>query len=206
MELQIKSKSAKRILDQLENFDQEAFSKRVEEENLGNMVIAEGLLLGYLDSFFTIIAGRGIQLDMTYQTVDRLPTAIAELYIFHRMGGVYQNEPVKRIGLVEKTLAAYLTLLAMNEHGYSMRVRDYLSDLRKGKKPEYPLWAEMFSIMTGPHADVDLLPSCVIAHDRTGIYVSRNGLRLNAEPIVEVYRFMSNVNLTKYGFTNIEAK
>lgn len=206
MELQLKSKSAKRLLAQLDGFDQEAFSKRVEEENLGNMAIAEGLLLGYLDSFFTIISGRGILLDLTYQTLDRLPNAIAELFIFHRMGEIYKNEPVKRIGMTEKTLAAYLTLLAMNEHGYSMRVRDYLDDLRKGKRPQQPLWAEMFSIMTGAHSDIDLLPACVIAHDRTGGYISRNGIRLSAAPIVEVYQFMTGVNLTKYGFGNIEVQ
>lgn len=206
MELQIKSKSAKRMLERLDGFDQEAFSHQIEKENLGNMAIAEGLLLGYLDSFFTIIKGRGILLDMTYETLDRLPTAIAELFIFHRMNGVYQNEPVKRIGLIEKTLAAYLTLLAMNEHGYSMRVRDYLNDLRKGKQPKQPLWAEMFSIMTGAHGEIDLLPACVIAHDRTGGYTSRNGLRLNAAPIVEVYQYMTGVSLEKYGFTQIEVR
>lgn len=202
----MKSKSAKRILDQLEGFDQEAFAQRVETENLGNMPIAEGLLLGYLDSFFTVITGRGMVLDLTYATLDRLPAAIEALFLFYRGGDAYKNEPVKRIGAVEKTLAAYLTLLAMNEHGYSLRVKDYLADLRKGKSPRQPLWAEMFSIMTGAHGEVDLLPACVIAHDRTGGYISRSGIRLLADPIVEVYQFMTGVNLTKHGFRTIEVR
>ncbi len=206
MNFQIKSKSAKRLLDQLETFDQEAFSERIERENLGNMPIAEGLLLGYLDSFFTIIAGRGILLDFTYDTIDRLPNAVAELFIFQRMSDAYKNEPAKNIASVQKTLAAYLTVLAMNQHGYSLRVKDYLADLRKGKRPQQPLWAEMFTIMTGPHGDVDMLPACVLAQDRSGVYASRQGMRLNAAPIVEVYQYMTNINLTKHGFTNIEVR
>ncbi len=206
MEFQIKSKSAKRLLEQLDGFDQIAFSERIEKENLGNMVIAEGLLLGYLESFFTIITGRGIVLDMTYETLDRLSNAIGELFIFQRMSDAYKNDHAKNVASVQKTLAAYLTVLAMNQHGYSMRVKDYLDDLRKGKHPQQPLWAEMFSIMTGAHGDVDMLPACTLAEDRSHGYDAEKGLYLNAAPIVEVYQYMTGVNLTKYGFRSFAVR
>ena len=78
---------------------------------------------GYLSSLIEVAEYPevNLKLDLTYETVENLPNAIAYEFLVGMNSGYSLAENIE---IAEKTIATYLTLLAMNEHQLTYTVRD----------------------------------------------------------------------------------
>lgn len=58
-------------------------------------------------------------------------------------------DQLKNTDIIAKTLAAVLSYLAINEHNCWFRTTSYLAQMKAGKAPKQPLWADVLSIAVG---------------------------------------------------------
>ena len=80
------------------------------------------VLLGYVSSYVEIanIPDINLPLDLTYNTVGNLATALCYLFMIGRNS---HYKDAQNIEILEKTIAAYLYFLAANEHDIKINVK-----------------------------------------------------------------------------------
>ena len=109
----------------------------------------------------------------------------------------------KNTDIISKTLAAVLSYLAINEHGCWFRTTSYLAQVKAGKAPKQPLWADVLSIAVGrKNRYMDLLAAAkesVIP----GSVMSPNGLSIQPATIIAEYKKLTGVDLVEYGIASI---
>ena len=159
----------------------------------------ETILYGYLDSFLEICENGKVEFDLTYNTIKNLGTGLAMLYQVQKKS--YNQQ--KNVDIIAKTLAAVLSYLAINEHGCWFRASSYLAQVKAGKAPKQPLWADVLSISVGrKNKYMDLLAAAkesVIP----GSVMSPNGLSIQPATIIAEYKKLTGVDLAEYGIANV---
>lgn len=163
----------------------------------------EAILYGYVESLMDVSERKGIRLDLTYDTLANLPAAIVALYSFQKKHTLeagtnipMRDEVNKEIAY--KTIAAYLTLLAMNEHNF------WFSTLttRQKNMQQYP-WGGFVSVRTGKKRNVDLHYCCQQAAESSCVLPAQGGMCIQVSPIIAEYEKMTGVRLTDHGLKNI---
>ena len=159
----------------------------------------ETMLYGYLDSFLEICENSKIEFDLTYGTVKNLGMGLVALYQVQKKS----YDQMKNTDIIAKTLAAVLSYLAINEHGCWFRTTSYLAQVKAGKAPMQPLWADVLSIAVGrKNKYMDLLAAAK-SSVTAGSIMSPNGLSLQFAPIATEYKKLTGVDLVGHGVTNM---
>ena len=141
----------------------------------------------------------GVELDMTYDTLDKLPTAL------RRCLQTYCDEPMalkKAADATARSFAAYLFALGMNEHDVKLKA------VRKGApfiKPDPagdPLWGNALRITTGIDREKDFLIPAL--QGGSGFYREGKGLiLLNVTPAIRAYKSAFGVDLAEHGLIDM---
>ena len=159
----------------------------------------ETMLYGYLDSFLEICEANKIEFDLTYNTVKNIGMGFVALYQVQKKS---YDQP-QNADIIAKTLATVLSYLAINEHGCWFRTTSYLAQVKAGKAPKQPLWADVLSISVGrKNKYVDFLAAAK-SSVTAGSIMSPNGLSLQLAPIVTEYKKLTGVDLVEHGITNM---
>lgn len=154
------------------------------------------ILAGYMDAMEDAANLANVDLDMTYETAGNLMPALIALAHLQKSQG-YDNQ--KNAELTTKTLSAYLTLLAINNHKVSASAGSK-SNRRKENRPEF--WSDRYYLRLNNKKESDLLPYVVAGINTTQIEVD-NGFTLDIRPLLGAYRRITDVDLTDYGFANL---
>lgn len=159
----------------------------------------ETMLFGYLDSFLEICEANKIEFDLTYNSVKNLGMGLVALYQVQKKS---YDQP-QNTDIIAKTLATVLSYLAINEHGCWFRTTSYLAQVKAGKAPKQPLWADVLSIAVGrKNRYMDLLAAAkesVIP----GSVMSPNGLSIQPATIIAEYKKLTGVDLVEHGIANV---
>lgn len=159
----------------------------------------ETILFGYLQSFLDICEGSKIEFDLTYHTVNNLGMGLVALYQVQKK--VYDQQ--KNAEIVTKTLATVLSYLAINEHDCWFRTTSYLAQVKAGKTPKQPLWADVLSIAVGKKNKYKDFLASAKESVKPGSVMSPNGLSLQFAPVVAEYKKLTGVDLVENGITNM---
>ena len=159
----------------------------------------ETMLFGYLDSFLEICEANKIEFDLTYNSVKNLGMGLVALYQVQKKS---YDQP-QNTDIIAKTLATVLSYLTINEHGCWFRTTSYLAQVKAGKAPKQPLWADVLSIAVGrKNRYMDLLAAAkesVIP----GSVMSPNGLSIQPATIIAEYKKLTGVDLVEHGIANV---
>lgn len=159
----------------------------------------EAMCYGFLSSFLEICEMRGIELDLTYNTFKNVCAGLGALFAFQKK----HYEHYSNVDIVAKTLASYLSYLAINEHNCWFRTTCYLAQIKTGKALKQPLWANVDSIAVGrKNKYIDFLPCCKEAV-KPGTIMIPDGLTVQIDPVVAEYKKLTGVDLREYGFANL---
>ena len=179
------------------------------KNNFSEEEMAVSIPLGYLSSLFEIVEEYENKieshptLDLTYDTVKHLPLFLAQQYFAYVASGSFTSD--KAIEILNKTLAAYLMLLCVNEHACVPdinRRKDFDWIFADGDTDETHAysWAG-FTIKVGVNGKYDMLQEL----SRT-VKVTANGvLRIRISRAVEIYKRMCGVDLREKGLDDLEA-
>ena len=159
----------------------------------------ETMLYGYLDSFLEICENGKVEFDLTYNTIKNLGTGLALLYQVQKKS----YDQLKNTDIIAKTLAAVLSYLAINEHGCWFRTTSYLAQVKAGKAPKQPLWADVLSIAVGRKNKYTDLLAAAKESVIPGSVMSPNGLSIQPAVIVTEYKKLTGVDLVEHGIANI---
>lgn len=151
---------------------------------------------GYLDAMESGAKLAKVDLDMTYETASNLMPSVIMLAHLQKAQG-YDNQ--KNAELVAKTLAAYLTMLAINNHKVKVSVGAKANRLKENR-PEY--WSDKYYLRLNNKKESDLLPYIVAGINSSPIEVD-NGFNLEISPLRGAYRRITGVDLLEYGFANL---
>ena len=145
-----------------------------------------------------------LTIDLTYETVKHLPLVLGHQFFSYIKSGSYTSE--RALKIANKTLAAYLMLLCMNEHMCFSTVSrlDNFDDILKGLGDDISTipkdsWMG-FTIKVGVNKEMDLLPEL-----GNVIRVSASGaFRVRISRLVELYKQMCGVDLREKGLDDLE--
>ena len=152
---------------------------------------------GYLDALEEGAERASADLDMTYETIGNLmPAVIALANIQHKSENYKDDRHNAEITM--KTLAAYLTLMAVNNHGAKISVN------RKGNsREERPdLWSDRYYLRINNKRESDLLPYAIEGIDAAPVEVE-NGFSVDINPLIGAYLRITGDNLADKGFANL---
>lgn len=155
------------------------------------------IFAGYLDSLEEGAEMVSVDLDMTYDTIDNLIPAIIALANIQHKSENYKDDG-HNAEITMKTLAAYLTLMAVNNHGVKISVNRKGSS--RGKRPD--LWSDRYYLRINNKRESDLLPYAIEGVDATPLDVE-NGFTVDINPLIEAYLRITGVNLADNGFANL---
>lgn len=210
MELEFKNPMIKTELDDFANMNSGLMKLSRNNKRDGSFEkMSFEIITGYLFSLLDYIEMAEIMfdnkytLDLTYKTVKHLTPILGLQYFDY----IYKHkmDKEKAVGIAKKTLAAYLTVLCMNEHMCfptisKMENINEIMDTAKvlGKNPDTS-WMG-FTIKVGTKEEIDLIKEVGTAVKIT----SKGDFRIRVSHIVEIYKRMCGVNLYEYGIEDYE--
>ncbi|SFO38485.1 hypothetical protein SAMN05216515_1377 [Eubacterium pyruvativorans] len=176
-------------------FDEDKLAKYISSHITTDDDGVKFIFAGYLDAIEKAADEASLELDMTYDTLPNLmPATIMMTHMQHTYG--YDNDENAEITM--KTLAAYLTLMAVNNHGAKVNVNK--KGRSQSKRPE--LWGNQFYLRINNKRESDLLPYAL-----GGIYESHievdNGFAADVNSLIGAYLRITGVNLADYGLLNL---
>lgn len=152
---------------------------------------------GYLQAIEEGAELANVKLDMTYDTIENVIPALISLANIQNKSKNYQDNRYNA-EITMKTLAAYLTMMAVNNHGAKIKV-----DKRGNSRESRPeLWSDRYYLRINNKRDSDFLPYAVEGLDSTPIEVD-NGFAVDINPLIGAYLRITNVNLADHGFSNL---
>lgn len=152
---------------------------------------------GYLGALEEGAELASVDLDMTYDTIGNLiPATIALANIQHKSENYKDDRHNAEITM--KTLTAYLTLMAVNNHGAKVSVN------RKGSsREERPdLWSDRYYLRINNKRESDLLPYAIEGINTAPVEVE-NGFSVDINPLIGAYLRITGENLADKGFANL---
>jgi len=158
--------------------------------------IIRGIFAGYLHAMESGAQIANVLLDMTYETLPNIiPATTALAYLQKKQG--YDNQ--ENAELTMKTLAAYLTLMAVNNHRAKIQVNKRASR-RREEAPD--LWSYIYYLRINNKRDSDFLPPAIEGINATPVEVA-NGFTVDVGPLIGAYKRITGVDLEDYGFSNL---
>lgn len=150
---------------------------------------------GYLKAMEDAAQIAKVELDMTYETLGNVRSVIIALADLQNKNG-YDD---KRNAVVTmKTLAAYLTLMAVNNH--KIKIAAEIINKSGSERPD--LWGDIYRITMNGKRDSDLLQYAIKGIKSNTIEID-NGFVFNPVPLSGAYKRITRVNLLDYGFNNM---
>ena len=136
----------------------------------------------------------GVDVDLTYGTIDEFKDTMKELWAersdFESLGDNRKQ--------LARTLAAYLILMAVNEHDCELHY-SAPEDLEQSMASK--LWGGSFRVMIGSgNNKVDLLPACIDAA-YWDCKEMDHGVRVDPKEIDRLYRKATGESLSAHGFS-----
>lgn len=154
------------------------------------------IFAGYLHAMESGAKIANVVLDMTYETLPNIiPATTALAYLQKKQG--YDNQ--ENAELTMKTLAAYLTLMAVNNHRAKIQVNKRASK-RREKAPE--LWSYIYYLRINNKRDSDFLPPVIEGINTIPVDIN-NGFTVDINSLIGAYKRVTGVGLDDYGFTNL---
>jgi hypothetical protein len=210
MELEFKNPMIKKELDDFANMNSGMMKLlRNSKCDVSLERASFGMITGYLFSLLDYIEMAEMMfdnkytLDLTYKTVKHLTPILGLQYFDY----IYKHkmDKEKAVGIAKKTLAAYLTVLCMNEHMCfpTISKMDNINEIMdmseaSGKNPD-DSWMG-FTIKVGTKEEIDLIKEVGTAVKIT----SKGDFRIRVSHIVEIYKRMCGVDLYEYGIEDYE--
>lgn len=155
------------------------------------------IFAGYLDSLEEGAEMVSVDLDMTYDTINNLIPAIIALANIQHKSENYKDDR-HNAEITMKTLAAYLTLMAVNNHGIKISVNRKGSS--RGERPD--LWSDRYYLRINNKRESDFLPYAIEGIDATPVEVE-DGFTVDINPLIGAYLRITGVNLADHGFANL---
>ena len=152
------------------------------------------ILSGYMSTFFEAVSD-GPKLDVTYDTVKNLSSALSKLFAFQKAKMMPIPQNIRTIGM---TLASYLALLAINEHNAK------ISAIRRKKTADFLMADVIDMLVTIGGKSVSLLEPCSLSINQNSVLMLNNpGLTIEIDRAVAAYKELTNVDLSELGFCNL---
>jgi hypothetical protein len=172
--------------------------------------IVFSILIGYLSSICEMAdeyndqTDANITLDLTYNTVANIPIVLGYQYFAYVRSGSYTSE--KALEIVNKTLAAYIMLLCMNEHmcfPTVSKLNNYdaiMKSIGNVDLTHQESWMG-HTVKVGINKEYDLLQELgqVVKVSTSGVF------RIRISRLVELYKQMCGVDLREKGLDDFEA-
>ena len=153
------------------------------------------IFAGYLDAMEDGARLANVELDMTYETAKNLMPAVIALANLQNKNG-YDNQ--RNAEITMKTLAAYLTLMAVNNHNAKIKV-----DKKGSSRDSRPsLWSDRYYLRINNKRDSDFLPCAIEGINAIPIEVD-DGFTVDINALIGAYLRITGVNLADYGLANL---
>lgn len=160
------------------------------------------IFYGYYSSLVDLVADSEyhIELDLTYDTVGNLLTAVGYEFMIGMNSGYSIKEDIE---IAEKTIASYLTLLAMNEHGAVLSIVPSIEGFKDVSKTMDIQWGGLFQVfIKGALVQKDLLKAI---HGCVSFTDSPAKIHIDPQKIATDYKALTGVDLYQYdGFDECE--
>lgn len=210
MELEFKNPMIKSTLDDFANMNSDMMKfARNNNSNVSFEKMSFDIITGYLFSLLDYIEmaermfDNKYTLDLTYKTVKHLTPVLGLQYFDY----VYKHnmDKEKAVGIAKKTLAAYLTVLCMNEHmcfpaiSQLDNINEIMDTAKALKKNPDDSWMGV-TIKVGTKEEIDFIKEVGTAVKVT----SKGAFRIRVSHIAEVYKRICGVNLYEYGIEDYE--
>lgn len=152
--------------------------------------------VGYASDFIDLSEECTSGLDMTYDTVKNISSALPHVYRY-----LLQEEemtPARARLDMSKKLASYLMLLACNMHECTIRL--HKPSVRIQQKQNLDLvWAKNFTMTIGTKQQVDLLPVCM--ESLRAPKETEEGFVFEPRAIAAKYKRATGEDLLRYGLS-----
>lgn len=199
------------INEKIQKMSKEEVSRFWKKNNFTEERISFSILIGYLSSVCEMAdeyndqTDEKVSLDLTYDTVANLPVILGYQYFAYVRSGSYTSE--KALEIVNKTLAAYLMLLCMNEHmcfPTVSRLNNYDAIMKSiagdNDLTHQDSWMG-YTVKVGVNKEYDLLQELgqVVKVSSSGVF------RIRISRLTELYKQMCGVDLREKGLDDFEA-
>ena len=198
MELQIHTEEALEII-KLGQMGPEEVRRHNKDYDGDLLAIMKGVIGLYAGELITAAEEAKVQLDLSYETIKNIPSALTMLYTKQHECG-YNDQRNKIVTC--KTLAAYMNLIIINcfELENIEAFSRAITNVRGESKPE--LWADHMVLKLDNKRNSDMLPYVWAGANQASLTVD-NGFMIDITPLVEGYKSVTGDNLVDEGLTNM---
>lgn len=198
------------INEKIQNMSKVEASRFWKKNNFTDERIFFSIMIGYLSSVCEMAdeyndqTDENVSLDLTYDTVANLPVILGYQYFAYVRSGSFTSE--KALEIANKTLAAYLMILCMNEHmcfPTVSRLNNYDAIMKSiagdNDLTHQDSWLG-YTIKVGVNKEYDLLQELgqVVKISASGVF------RIRISRLVELYKQMCGVDLREKGLDDFE--
>ena len=199
------------INEKIQNMSKGEASRFWKKNNFTDERIIFSIMIGYLSSVCEMAdeyndqTDENVSLDLTYDTVANLPLVLGYQYFAYVRSGSFTSE--KALEIANKTLAAYLMILCMNEHmcfPTVSRLNNYDAIMKSiagdNDLTHQDSWMG-YTIKVGVNKEYDLLQELgqIVKVSASGVF------RIRISRLVELYKQMCGVDLREKGLDDFEA-
>ena len=168
--------------------------KTLNDERLCEMIISS-----YALDVFMHAHGYGVTLDYSYETLSNLGNGLQGVYHGYRRMG----RDVKRSGdLTVRSFAAYLFLLAINEHDCHLHSQQIVNALHPQSPEDGPLWMDERRILTGLRRETDFLLPATESLVLMGLGAQQTAF-FHVKPIVRAWKSAIGEDLSAHGLEDM---
>ena len=198
MKLQIHTEEALEIikLGQMSQAELMQYNKEHGQDILAEM---KGIIGLYAGELITAAEEAKVQLDLSYETIKNIPSALTMLYTKQNRWG-YNDQRNKVVTC--RTFAAYMNLLIINN--FELENIEAFSrtfaNVRGASKPD--LWADHMLLKLDNKRNSDMLPYVWSGANQIPLKLD-NGFMIDVTPIVEGYMNLTGDNLADEGLANM---
>ena len=153
-------------------------------------------VVGYISSLIEVAEYPevNLKLDLTYETIENLPDAIAYEFMVGMNSGYSLNENIE---IAEKTIASYLTFVAMNEHQLAYTVKEGTLDPKNPGKNFTGI-----SVMVN-----NMLAQCNFLEAAHGcLQYKENEITVLVSDVCKAYKNLTGVDLKEFGLDDLQAE
>ena len=175
--------------------NQQKYQDYIRENIKSNNDTVRFFFSGYLKAMEEAAQIANVELDMTYETLGNVRPVIIALADLQNKNGYDDN---RNAVVTMKTLAAYLTLMAVNNH--KVKIASEVINKSGSERPD--LWGDIYRITLNGKRDSDLL-QYAIKGIRSNAIESDNGFVFDPVPLSSAYKRATRVSLLDYGFNNM---
>lgn len=168
----------------------------INENITSDELIEQFSLSGFLSMIEDAADFQGVELDLTYDTAQNIRDALVGIVAMH--SSMYEMET--NAMLVIYCVAAYLNLLAINNHGVDVAINK--KEETADSEDNVETWQYIYSLkLVSKNAEKDFLEEAMNGLDDP--FIVDDGLFINLENVISAYKDVTGVDLDFYGLTNI---